>query len=1505
MRIVIDLQGAQSPGSRGRGIGRYSESLTKAIIKNKGQHEIFLVLNGFFSQATEEIIADFAMFLPRKNIRVWNVPQPTAAIGDANELRRRSAELIREAYLSELDPDVILITSLFEGLVDDSVLSVGKITNTPTAVVIYDLIPYINRKIYLKNQVTEIWYEQKVNEIKRADLLLSISESSRQEALKYLAFEDSSVVNISTAADDIFKPKKYSKAQKQVLFKKFGILERYVMYTGGIDHRKNIEGLIHAYSELDVSIRQSTQLAIVCSIQDAKKVELLELAKEYGMQPDELVLTGFISEEDLIALYNLCDVFIFPSWHEGFGLPALEAMACGAAVIGSNTSSLPEVIGLNEAMFDPLSKQDITEKLHQVLTDINFKNKLKAHGAKQVKNFSWDKIALTAISALERLYEDKNKSSHHILNTPIKRKKLAFVSPLPPERSGISDYSADILPELSRFYDIDVIVNQDEVETPWIKANCNIYNVEWFKNNYYKYERVIYQFGNSHLHAYMFDLIKLVPGIVVLHDFFLGHVTEYMGAISGNEFTWPKSLYESHGYPALYDRYHADISQIAWKYPSNLGVLQNSLGIIVHSEFSKTLAKQWYEANIIDNWSVIPHLRLPVKVADKAEARKRLGIDQNDFIVCSFGFLGAAKCNLELIHAWQRSELGAKAQSRLIFVGENDSGTYAEKINKQVDASATISITGWTSFEQFFDYLSAADLAVQLRTNSRGEVSGAVMHAMSYGLPTIVNANGSMGDIPDHAVYKLNDDFNTDDLVKALDTLSSNNALRSKFSKASSDLIKQDHSPAQCAKQYFESTERFYNGKEFVIDNLPKKLLGIESKLEPIPFSDLARSLAQFKPNYQSQRLLVDISVLAQHDAKSGIQRVVRGVLKELLLNPPQGYRVEPIRLKNDSYYYAREYTSKFLECPENILLLEEIVDFYNTDTFLGLDLSFDTSTKLEFLKEISRNGTAVYFVLYDLLPVLMPEVFPDNIPDVYYNWLNTIAELDGIICISKTVADELVDWLDQHGPKRKAPLNVGWFHIAADLHNSNPSFGLPRDTQKVISKLQQGTSFLSVGTLEPRKGQSQILDGFDQLWQQSLNVNLVFIGKVGWNMQPFISRLRAHAEFGKRLFWLDAISDEYLQLIYKNVDCLINASLGEGFGLPLIEAGYHNLPIICRDIAVFREVAGNSAYYFSGFDASAVSNSIKKWMLLKDKTQFGKIPSLTWQQSTTNLLNVFLEENWYKQWLPKNDNLITYNVNHPAVHTQVGSMHAGQYVTAAKEGHLLYGPFIGLPLGQYELKIFGEVKEKGFPQSHADVSVSSGTQILAHQYLDNANNNIIAHMQLDITEKVEGLEVRVWVPSDAYIKVRGYTLLLINADQGKTFLVVDPRLQSAVGTIKNGQVSTSGKSGHLLFGPFIPLAKGSYTIDVVGKCTEIGKLAYIDIATNSGSQILTKIAIQKQDGDMLMQLPLDLSEDVEGLEVRIYVSEDTEMYVKRINIYPANSEMDEEDSFKTIGFKA
>jgi len=1231
MRIVIDLQGAQAE-NRKRGIGRYCLSLTRAIAA-QGKHEVIVVLNDAFGESIDELRRTLADVVPAQNIRVWHSPGEVGQINVANEKRRRAAELVREAFLETLNPSIVLVCSLFEGLVDNVVTSVGMLSsNVPTAVVLYDLIPLINREPYLDNPLVERWYENKIGHLRSASAVLAISESSRSEGLKYLSLPAAKVTNISTAADSPFKQIELSETQRSELFGRHDLDRPFLMYTGGIDHRKNIEGLITAFASLPKSVRADYQLAIVCSVQPHDKARLLELAKKSGLKPNDLVLTGFVPEEDLVALYNLCHAFVFPSWHEGFGLPALEAMHCGCAVIGANTSSVPEVIGLDEALFDPRDQQAFTSKLEQVLTDEAFRGRLQSHGLAQAAKFSWEKTAALAVEALERAVAD-HISAHEGATYPVRKPRLAYVSPLPPERSGISDYSAELLPELARHYHIDVVVAQHEISNPWVNANCQVRSVDWFQRNHRVYDRVLYHFGNSSFHQHMFGLIKQIPGAIVLHDFFLSGIVAHLEFHSIVPGFWVHELYSAHGYKAVQDRFKVEQkAEVVWAYPCNLSVLRDAVGVIVHSEHSRRLATEWYGEGDQSEWAYVPLLRVPdhSMPADKTAARRALGLDGYDFIVCSFGLLGPSKLNDRLLDAWLASPMAADPKCVLIFVGENETGEYGAQILKRIKSQSggeRVKITGWTDNKTFKSYLVAADVGVQLRTFSRGETSATVLDCMNHGLATIANANGGMADLPDQCVVKLADDFEVAELTEALVRLRRDPEERSLLSQKGKAEVHSNHSPRYCADKYVRAIEHFYAGNAHSVPSLIQALEEFDAQPQDAhDRASLANSIDRsLLPRFYQKQLFVDISELCQRDARSGIQRVVRSILRHWLLNPPQGYRVEPVYATADApgYFYARRFTLGFLDCPMDSLV-DEPITFGPGDTFIGLDFQPSiVPSQVQSLTDMHRVGVEIQFVIYDMLLLGLPDCFPAHGGGLLTDWLSVVTRFDGMLSISKAVQGDLSQWLGNNPPPAGHMPKLGWFHLGADILESVPSTGLAGDVSETLGKLRQAPSFLMVGTLEPRKGHAEVLEAFELLWQEGENFNLVIIGKQGWMVETLVERLRNHARRGKQLFWLEGISDEGLEAVYSASTCLLAASKGEGFGLPLIEAAQHKLPVLARSLPVFREVAGEHAAFFEGDTPRALADAVQQWVRSDaegNTIRSAEMPWLTWKQSAEQL---------------------------------------------------------------------------------------------------------------------------------------------------------------------------------------------------------------------------------------------------------------------------------------------
>jgi glycosyltransferase involved in cell wall biosynthesis len=1245
MRIVIDMQGAQSE-SRFRGIGRYTMSFTQALVRNRGDHEIILALNGLFPDTIEPIRAAFDSLLPQENIRVWHAPGPVRDLESSNEGRREVAEIIREAFLASLQPDIIHISSLFEGFVDDVVTSIGRFDQrTPVSVSLYDLIPLLNPEKFLDpNPLYKKNYLTKLDHLKKASLYLAISDFTLQECRSHFPFVDKQGINVSTAIESHFKPLNLEKEAFENLKQKFSISRPFIFYTGGADDHKNLPRLIEAFAALKPDIRAKYQIVFGGRIPEGNRSLLRHHAKSCGLKPDDMLFTGYLSEEELVSLYNLCRLMAFPSWHESFGLPVLEAMSCGAPVICGSRSSLPEVIGLEEAMFDPFDVKSIATKMSQALEDETFRARLRSYGLKRAKLFSWDESAKKAIVGFEKIHSSHRQNISLI--QPIAQKpKLAFVSPLPPERTGIADFCAELLPSLAKYYDIELIVAQENIDPEILARFPKPKKIDWLIQNASKIDRVLYHFGNSPFHSHMFNALDLVSGVVVLHDLFLGHVIRFDDISGLKPKNWERQIYSSHGYKALRESLISDNVEIElFKYPCSNAVAQGSMALIVHSGYSKSVLENWYGKTIADKCYALPLARALPSGFDRESARAKLGIKADDFIFCSFGFLQSTKLNDRLLLSWLRSSLSKNKNCYLVFVGENTGGEYGQNLDRLIKAnnlSSNVQITGFVSHAQYRDYLSAMDAAVQLRTNSRGETSAAVLDVMASGKPLIVNAHGSLAELDSEAVCVIPDEFEDAQLAHAMETIHADAPKAQRMGDLAREIVANKHSPENCAAEYFKIIETCYHIPRKlspkVINAISDRVLLHESSNN---LSDISKCLAATWPAQERKKcLFLDISATCVHDLKTGIERVTRALLIAFLER--EDIRCEPVRLVFENgkwvYRYARAYTSNLLEIPQ--LFEDELVETLPGDVLLSLDLSGGMLIGAEqqgLYRALRNQGVAVYHIVFDLLPVRIPKVFPPGASESHEQWLRSVAKSDGVFCISKSVAEDFSQWLTEKQvlSEQRLPFSVDWFHLSPEIFASSPTLGLPVGADKVLKKFQVDITFLMVGTIEPRKGYLQTLEAFDILWQDGVAANLVFVGKEGWqpltqearrDIPETISRIKNHPQLNKRLFWLEGISDEYLEKVYASSTCLIAGSYGEGFGLPLIEAAQHRLPILARDIPVFREVAGEHAAYFKAETPNELAGAIKSWLADCQKNKHPKSSDmnyLTWKESAAMLLN-------------------------------------------------------------------------------------------------------------------------------------------------------------------------------------------------------------------------------------------------------------------------------------------
>lgn len=497
--------------------------------------------------------------------------------------------------------------------------------------------------------------------------------------------------------------------------------------------------------------------------------------------------------------------------------------------------------------------------------------------------------------------------------------RLAFVSPLPPQRSGIATYATELLTELTAHADIELVAAQDEVRMPPSLAHLPVRSAAWFLDHGAAYDQVLYQLGNSPLHSHMFALMARHPGVVVLHDFFLGGALVHAQMSGAAPHAWLDALFHAHGYLAVRASEAAAANgqgQVHKDWPGSLPVIEGATRTIVHSQHARQLAADWYGPGATRRIDVIPHPRTPPASVDRAGARAALGIAPDCFLVCSFGFVAPHKLTHELLRAWTASSLHANRDCALILVGANHDSPYGvevEALIRRAGPRANIRIAGWTDDDTYRQYLQAADVGVQLRTNAQGESSGAVLDCMNYGLATIVNANGSMAEFPDDAVWRLPDVFGEADLGAALETLHADAARRQALGERAVALLNASFRPAKCSRQYLdtlaqaraESAARRATWREALAKTAPADEMALQR---------LAARLAQDETPARRQ-LLVDVSDWARPGA--AFDALAAAQLRELLAQDCAGLRVEPVYLDGTGglpcYRQARNAVGRLL----------------------------------------------------------------------------------------------------------------------------------------------------------------------------------------------------------------------------------------------------------------------------------------------------------------------------------------------------------------------------------------------------------------------------------------------------------------------------------------------------------------------------------------------------------------------------------------------------------------
>ena len=751
MRIAFDSIGILGKGSRNRGIGNYSLNFFVTMIEEFKENKYFFL----------NLLDDSFSILDHMDSDVDNLTEIVLYFGmdggllNDNDLKHVFGELVKK-FIHENNIDLFFISSPMDG----TTVTYEKdwFDECKTIAIVYDIIPYIMKSHYLSDFNTHKMYMERIDMLKWVDRLQVISQSVKDDLISYLGFKEDRISVIWGGIDKKFRKIKVLDIEKKKLFDKFKIDSDYIICTGGDDERKNIAGLIEAFSRLPREIIKQNQLIIVCKLSTHSFEYYSRFIGERECE-GRIVLTGFVSDEELVALYNLAKLTAFPSKYEGFGLPVVESWACDTPVLTSNSSSLVQIAGDAAIIVNPHDIDDISKGLEYALTRCDL-NDLKARGRKRLLDFSWKKTANLSYKDICKIGEGK-KCDFVSGNNSVKE-RLAFFSPLPPIESGISDYSVDIIKGLLQYYNIDIFIDDGyEVDIDF-DHETRIFNHSEFNKHVYEYKEVIYQVGNSVYHTYMFEYIKKHPGVVVLHDYNMhGIYRAYSVSIKGDYDLYKEFLKED--YPQnVVDSYIGKLRNnecgfFEDKWEVNGIVTNYATKIIVHSLNAKEkLLSHDISRNVKSIWSFIE--TDIYKDMNKKCLREQKEFNENDIIIAAFGLIHITKRAIQIIKAVGRI-INEYDNVKLLFVGRLDDGIKDEFYDtvRNCEIKDKTRVTGYVSIDEFNNYIKMTDICLNLRHPYNGETSATMIRNLAAGNAVIVNDIGSFSEIPDEICIKIPD----------------------------------------------------------------------------------------------------------------------------------------------------------------------------------------------------------------------------------------------------------------------------------------------------------------------------------------------------------------------------------------------------------------------------------------------------------------------------------------------------------------------------------------------------------------------------------------------------------------------------------------------------------------------------------------------------------------------------------------------------------------------------
>ncbi|HEV3076571.1 MAG TPA: glycosyltransferase [Thermoanaerobaculia bacterium] len=829
MRIGIDFR-MLSCGriTVNRGMGRFTQQQLREVLRLDAAHDYVLLLPPGH---------DPALLLPEiaaaANVARVELPPQLAAPrgGDTpQDVLRHAAQL--SGTLADLELDLYHATTPFL----DNDPSFWRCDSCALVATHYDLIPLIYPHRYFgpESQDRREGYMRSARALRDAERLIAISEFVRGEAILRLGIARERIEVAHPIADPGFRVLRSEETSSRLaeLCRRCPLPDGFVLCVTHLPNpSKNFHNLLRAYSLLPPAWRRRHPLVAVDDLDLAGRRTLDAWTRELGIH-DDVVAPGFVDEAELVALYNAAYLFIHPSRYEGFGLPALEAMRCGAPVIAGDAAALPEVVGDAGLLVDPEDPASIVRAIERLDGDPGLRRELGAAGLARAEGFSGRRLGEATLRAYERAAGEASEWR----SRPTSRPRLAVWSPLPPQPSGISDYTAELLAGLRTWADAEIFVDDAFLPDQELLDSWPAFHYTAFerRHRWRPFDLAVYQLGASMFHLYMLDAIQRWPGLLVLHDLTLSYVRAALFAAGMPAEEVRRELLEGDGlealveYEALARLEGAARTRATAEFQGRRLLLRPliaaSLAQIVHlpraaGELEDRYPRARVHAfpmGVADPWRFAPAAGAPVPGAPGAgAARRRHGLEPDAFVVGVFGIADPIKRLASILRAVAR--LSARVPSAvLIVVGRFLSEEYRlglERLAGELGIGERVRFLGQVARGDFNQLLLACDAVVNLRYPFLKQMSATLLRAVAAGKPVAVTDVHDWDHLPPSFCYRVPADETEDaNLAEWLVGLALDPELAAAASRAAREHYLRHGTLQQMADRYHAVIEELTGG---------------------------------------------------------------------------------------------------------------------------------------------------------------------------------------------------------------------------------------------------------------------------------------------------------------------------------------------------------------------------------------------------------------------------------------------------------------------------------------------------------------------------------------------------------------------------------------------------------------------------------------------------------------------------------------------------------------------